>query len=150
MVATVMSQAVMDAICDQLADGHSLRGICEANNMPDRGTVLRALAKNDEWATQYALAKQVGLEAWADDIIDTATRPRIGSKTKVVGKGKTKVTETVTGDMVDRSRLEVDAKKWIMSKLAPKKYGDRLDMTVDAKVEGSVQYQANIPPRRPR
>ena len=31
------------------------------------------------------------------------------------------------------ARLRIDTRKWMMSKLAPKKYGDKLDVEVDDK-----------------
>lgn len=40
-------------------------------------------------------------------------------------------TKTVSGDMVERSRLQIDARKWLASKLAPKKYGDKLELAGD-------------------
>lgn len=128
MTTRKVTQRAMNAICVRLADGESLRAICGTEGLPSRSAVLRQLAVNAEWAQQYRAAKEIGLEAWADDIVAVATTPRLGKKTKTTGKGKTRTTETITGDMVERSRLEVDAKKWIMSKLAPKKYGDRLDL----------------------
>jgi hypothetical protein len=44
--------------------------------------------------------------------------------------------KTVTGDMVERAKLQLDARKWLLSKLRPDKYGDRL--AVDARVEHSA------------
>ncbi|QAZ38442.1 terminase small subunit protein [Methylibium sp. Pch-M] len=142
-----VTQAIFDAICDQIADGLSMRQACALPGMPHRRNVLRALAQNEQWQVQYAIASKMGREAWADDIVAVATTPRLGKKTKTITVAGKKVTETTEGDMVDRSRLEVDAKKWILSKLEPKKYGDRIEMQVDASVQGTVNYQANIPPR---
>lgn len=73
-------------------------------------------------AAQYAKARELQYESWSDQIIAAADTPLIGQRTKeTVEHGL----ETTTGDCVDRSRLMVDARKWILSKLAPKKYGDR-------------------------
>lgn len=73
-------------------------------------------------AAQYARAREQQWDSWADQITDAADKPLIGVRTKeTVEHGL----ETTTGDNVDRSRLMVDARKWILSKLAPRKYGDR-------------------------
>ena len=58
----------------------------------------------------------------AEDIIDIADTPKVGQKTVSKATGL----EVTEGDMVDRSRLQVDARKWLLSKLAPKKYGDKV------------------------
>jgi hypothetical protein len=47
----------------------------------------------------------------------------IGEKTKIMPDGKT---ETIKGDMIEHRRLQVDARKWMAARLAPKKYGDRV------------------------
>jgi hypothetical protein len=46
--------------------------------------------------------------------------------------------KTVTGDMIERSRLQVDARKWLLSKLRPDKYGDRVAMDVSGNLGLSV------------
>ncbi len=63
---------------------------------------------------------------------------RIGEKRKIKSGGKDEKgnqlpdeVEIMTGDMVDRARLQVDARKWLLSKMAPKKYGDRLELAGD-------------------
>jgi hypothetical protein len=49
----------------------------------------------------------------------------MGVVTKVDRRGGK---EQRIGDMTDRARLQIDTRKWALSKLLPKKYGDRLDM----------------------
>jgi hypothetical protein len=63
----------------------------------------------------------------ADQIREIADTCRMGTKTTIKATG----TEVTTGDMVDRSRLQIDARKWLASKLAPKKYGDKLELAGD-------------------
>jgi hypothetical protein len=43
------------------------------------------------------------------------------------------------GDMVDRSRLQIDARKWILSKLLPKKYGDKVEHEHSGGVTVNIQ-----------
>lgn len=146
MTAPRVTKKVIDQVCELIADGASLRSICEREDMPDRRNIMRAIAKNEAWAAQYTQACALRTEAWADDIVYAASTPQEGIRTKVGPKG----TETITGDMVERSRLEVDAKKWIVSKLLPKKYGDRLN--VDHGVQASLAdlvMQSMEPPASP-
>lgn len=62
----------------------------------------------------------------AEDILDIADTPQIGAVTKTKPDGSV---ETREGDMIEHRRLQVDARKWLASKLKPKKYGDRVDLT---------------------
>jgi len=54
-------------------------------------------------------------------------KSRVGKKTKTTPDGKVEVT---TGDMVERTRLQIDARKWLLSKLRPEKYGDRIQQQI--------------------
>ena len=63
------------------------------------------------FSANYARARALRMERWADEIIELADEP------------------VPPGDnaAVQRARLRVDTRKWLMSKLAPRKYGDRVE-----------------------
>lgn len=113
-------------ICRRLAAGESLRAICSDQDgvFPAESTV-RLWATDDVqgFAAQYARARDVGLDCKADELLAVASTPVVA--TKEVSKPLTG-TEITTGDAVDRSKLHVDALKWYLSKLAPKRYGDKI------------------------
>ena len=117
------TQEVADRICAGLAEGKSLRAVCEAPGMPAESTV-RAWALDDVegFAAQYARAREIGYERLADELLEIADTPKPGIKTKTDGKGEV---ETSDGDMIEHRRLQVDARKWMLAKMLPKKYGDR-------------------------
>lgn len=125
MGAGLFDQAKADAICARLAEGESLNAICKDADMPAESTV-RAWALDDVegFAAKYARAREIGYEVHADKIIDLADECRVGVKrtTKVTGE-----VELVEGDMVERSRLQIDARKWMLAKMLPKKYGDKIE-----------------------
>lgn len=81
------------------------------------------------FSAHYTRARDIGLDALADEAIEIADTPMIGEKRKVKGTGDTAEVEVTTGDMVERARLRVEARKWYLSKLAPKKYGDKLEVS---------------------
>ena len=141
------SQDIADKICARLAEGESLRSICRDDEFPNRCEVFRWLADdaNTAFRDQYARAKEFGIEALADDITEISDDARNDWMER---SGEDDRGWVANGEHIQRSKLRVDARKWLLSKLAPKKYGDKLDMTVDATVKGSVSYQANIPPRK--
>ncbi len=91
-----------DRICEQLADGMSMRKVCEAEDMPEKRTIFRWLRTNEEFCHQYEKAKEESADSMTDEMLDI-----------VDGSGDTQ-----------RDRLRVDTRKWVASKLKPKKYGD--------------------------
>lgn len=142
----MFSQEIADAICERLADGESLRSICRSEGMPSRSEVFRWLAddENAKFRDQYARAKEFGIEALADDIMEISDDARNDWMER---GGAEDAGWVANGEHIQRSRLRVDARKWMLSKLAPKKYGDKLDVSLEATVKGSVSYKANIPKR---
>jgi hypothetical protein len=111
---------VVSEICSQLSEGRSLRSICEDENLPDKSTVLRWLAAYPDFRDQYARAREAQTDAMAEEILEIADES--GWDLSVDDKGHV----AVNGEAINRSRLRVDTRKWLMSKMAPKKYGDKI------------------------
>ena len=91
--------------------------------MPDKSTVFDWLAKYPGFADQYAKAKEESADAHADDILEIADD---GSNDWMERNDPKNPGWLVNGEHMQRSRLRVDTRKWIASKLKPKKYGDKL------------------------
>ena len=119
--------AKADAICARLAEGESLRSICRGEAMPSASAVFDWLAADASFAEQYARAKAAGIEAMADEIAEIADD---GRNDWMARNGEGAVGYELNGEHVQRSKLRVDARKWLLSKLAPKKYGDKLEHEV--------------------
>jgi hypothetical protein len=117
---SLYSHAIAKRICDEMSQGKSLRRICEAEGMPSCSMVYRWLESRESFREQYARAREEQADHYAAEIIELADTCREGTKTKQTKDG----TFIETGDMVERSRLQIDARKWYASKVAPKKYGD--------------------------
>jgi len=127
---------IADRLCKLIAEGQSLREICSAEDMPGKTTVLRWLDKNEEFRGQYARAREAQAEHWADEILEISDD---GSNDWMERKNQDGSTYTVVDhEHVSRSKLRVDSRKWLMSKLAPKKYGDKVDMTHSGKDGGPL------------
>lgn len=82
------------------------------------------LNADEERGKSYARAKQDALNTMADELLSLVDTPHIARRTK---RSATGVSVEVY-DNVERTRLQVDTRKWLLSKLAPKKYGDKLDV----------------------
>jgi hypothetical protein len=103
------AQEVMDTICERIANGESLRAICKTKGIPTTTTVKRWLRENEAFRAQYVRAREDQADFYADEIITIADSAEDWSK----------------------ARLQVDARKWVASKLLPKKYGDRVQLSGD-------------------
>lgn len=117
------TQELADKICARIAAGESLRAICREDGMPHESTVRGwALDVSSPFFTQYTRAKEIGLESIAEEIVEISNTTEIGTKTVSKATG----IETTKGDMVEHRRLKIDARKWYLSKVAPKRYGEKL------------------------
>lgn len=106
---TVFSDDLADDICAKLAEGKSLASICRENNMPSIRSVYGWLRVYPEFLQAYTRAREDQADTMADIMTDIA--------------------DTATADTVQQARLRIDTRKWIASKLKPKKYGDKLGLT---------------------
>lgn len=119
---TGYNQKIADIICERISDGESLRAICREESMPSKSSVFKWLGMHKEFSDQYARAKEEQAETLADEIVSIADEEETFIKNHDGG------TTEVTFDSVAvaRNRLRIDARKWVASKLKPKKYGDKL------------------------
>lgn len=124
---STFTQEVANSICHRLAEGESLRAICEGEGMPAESTVRAwALDNVEGFAAHYARARELGYERLSEEILRIADTPVIGVKTTTKATG----TETTEGDMIEHRRLQVDARKWMLAKMLPKRYGDKIQTEV--------------------
>lgn len=127
-----------EAILDRLAKGETLRGICRDEGMPPPSTVLEWVKDDrDGFAERYARAREAGAYAMADELLEIVDD---GSNDWIERAQKDGRVETVlNAEHVQRSRLRADARKWLLSKILPRVFGDKLDMTSGGeKLQGYV------------
>jgi hypothetical protein len=104
MAASKFSQQVFDRICERMAEGESLRSICKTKDYPTKRTFLRWIADDETLAAQYAEAQRLRAEHYFDEIIDIADK----------------------GSDPAQTRVQIDARKWVLARMNPRKYGDRV------------------------
>lgn len=117
----------IDALCEFIAAGNSLNGFCREHGFVSAVTVGSWIDHPDhpERAKQYARAREVRADKLVEEIMTIADDG--SNDTYVDENGKTKI----DWDVVARSKLRVDSRKWFASKLAPKMYGDRTVLAGD-------------------
>lgn len=123
------SEELVDRICEEIATSDKgLHRICENPDYPSVTLLMRWLSdgKHSYFVEQYARAKQLQAEYLEDQLLkiaDDSSGDAIMTENGVIENR----------EFVNRSRLRIDTRKWLMSKLLPKKYGDKLDVTSDGK-----------------
>jgi hypothetical protein len=103
---SIFSEELAAQICDRIAGGESLRSICRSESMPVQTTVYRWLQNNEVFQQQYARARSLQAETYADEIADIADA-------------------SCDRDSAAAARVRIDARKWFAEKVHPKKYGVR-------------------------
>jgi hypothetical protein len=119
------TQEIADEICRRLADGEGLKEICRTPGMPSEAAV-RSWALNDyqDFAAPYEQARQIQFHRWADEILSIADDSRQDISLRQLPDGTT--ARVVDHEHINRSRLKIDSRKWLLSKLLPSKFGDRV------------------------
>ena len=140
---STFTDEIFDTICERLENGEVLRAICADDDMPDRSTVLRWIAADDSKRRRYDAARQACVEFWSDEIIQIATD---GSRDTVSDeKGRARCDH----EWVARSRLRIDTIKFLMTKINPLKWGDKLPEAAAARqMEIDAQNQIIAQPMR--
>ncbi|WP_210265292.1 hypothetical protein [Ensifer canadensis] len=119
---TTYSAEMAARICAEIACGQSLRKVCKPSGMPAASTVFLWLSKHREFSEQYARAQADRTAYWAEEIVEISDDEK---------------TET------QRARLKVDTRKWLMSKMAPKKFGERVSNEISGPNGGPVRFDVS-------
>lgn len=116
---TVYAPEIAAKIIARIAAGESLRKICAPPGMPSEATVrLWATEDRNGFSAQYTRAREAQMDALAEDILEIADDD---------------------DEDVNRARLRVDTRKWLMSKIAPKRFGEKRSHEVTGARGGPVQ-----------
>ncbi|WP_142253172.1 terminase small subunit protein [Bradyrhizobium sp. UNPF46] len=116
-------------ICERIAEGESIRTIVKDDNMPSASTIFRWLLDEDkkEFWEQYEKARNIQAELMFEELLEIADD---GSNDYIERERQDGETYTVLdNEHIQRSRLRVDTRKWYLSKVLPKKFGEKIDLT---------------------
>jgi len=117
------SEELADEICLRLSYGEGLVKICRDEHIPARSTVILWLLKNKTFSDKYAQAREAQADFLLEELLDIADATEGDMLLDKDGNPTGKVNH----ENINRSRLRVDTRKWVITKLAPKKYGDRVE-----------------------
>ena len=120
-----------DKICERISEGENLAKIAKELGF-SRTHFYRVVDSKPENGDAYARARERLMESWSDSI------------DQIAADGSHDTIETDDGrqicnhEWIARSRLMVDTRKWLMSKLAPRKYGDKITQEISGKDGGPL------------
>ena len=117
------TRELQDIICGLLSEGISLRTICLREDMPDKSNVFKWLREDKQFRDQYAQAKEESTDAQLEELADISN--------EAIGESKI-VDPKRAGAVVQAYKVKGDNMKWVMSKMKPKKYGDKLALGGDS------------------
>lgn len=128
-----------DALLELIADGMSLVKACKEVDV-GISSVFRWLEADPVFRDKYAKAKEAQAEKFADEIVAIADETEVSSVVTPDGEVNLKLDATA----VARNRLRVDARKWVASKLLPKKYGDKIQQELTGADGGPVNMSLKV------
>lgn len=121
-------QSIADQLCAWLAEGRSLNKFCALEGNPAATTIRRWKEQSAEFRSQYAQARLDQYYFWADQIVDISDDGV--NDTYLDDKGNVRTDH----DVIHRSKLRVESRKWLLSKRLPAEFGDQVSAS-DQKVE---------------
>src|SRR3990167_744367 len=122
------TKVLANKICSRIGNGESVSNICKDEKMPSAPTIYNWLLsdKRKDFLVQYARARDTQAELLFDELLEIADDGSNDFMTITKGDVSYNVEDR---EVTNRSRLRVDTRKWYLSKVLPKKYGDKLDLT---------------------
>lgn len=138
------SDDLADVICARLVEngGRSLRSVCADDDMPSLSTAMRWLSESEHFQQQYARATDVRAEIMAEDTLEIADDARNDYIEKARENGELFI--VADQEHIARSRLRIDTRKWLLSKMAPKKYGDKVQAEVSGPGGAPVEMKVVV------
>lgn len=119
------SEELFEKICERIAtSADGLHKIVKENGISP-STFYKWVSENKDLSDRYARAREIQAELLADQIIEIADDS--SNDTKTIYKGE-ELIEVENTEWTNRSKLRVEARKWIAAKLKPKKYGDKVEV----------------------
>lgn len=121
-----------EEVCQRIEQGEPLRRILRSDTSPMSASLFYDIVKDQTKSERYARAREIYSDIVFEEMLDIADC----EDNDIV---ETEEGQRVNHDVIQRDRLRVDTRKWMLSKLQPKKYGERLE--VDQKTEATITWK---------
>lgn len=113
-------EIILDLVFTAISNGSSLRSICANSpleDFPHRDTINEWIKSDEKYSDQYARAMEKRQEAMFEEILD------IADNTNIPGVSELMIDDNMVS--IQRDKLKIETRKWILGRMNPKKYGDR-------------------------
>ena len=120
---SIYSEDLANEICRRLADGESTRQICRDDHMPAMSQIYIWQRDRADFQKRYAEAREIWLEHLAHEILDIGDDSQNDWMDRETRSGR--IQRQPDRELTQRSQIRIEARKWLLSKLRPDKYGDR-------------------------
>jgi hypothetical protein len=109
----------------EVSKGKTLSRVCGFNGLPTYHQLRYAIMKDEEFKKEYEVAMRLQCDAYADEMIAIADNlDQRGTYNKVFEDGSQGKLEHVK--QVDRDRLSILTRQWLIARRLPKVYGDSI------------------------
>ena len=122
---------IFNTIFDAIESGKSLRYALLQVPLSSK-TFYEWIEEDEEKVKQYARVTELRAEALLDEMFDIVDET--SHDTITTDKGQ----EIPNGEWMQRSRLRYDARKWLIGKLNPKKYGDKIQNEHSGEIKSTI------------
>ena len=118
-------KALAESIILEIVERHkSARAACKKHDVKT-SSFLRWVRESEEIANKYMRAMELRQDALFDEIIEIADSQENDVSIDADGN------KIINHNIVQRNKLQIDARKWSLAKMNPRKYGDKVDVTTD-------------------
>lgn len=117
-------ESIFSKVIDYISNGMSLRTALKQDDVFSR-TIWNELIVDEDKKTRYTRAREERADGIFEDIIDISDN---SGNDKIVNNDGI---EVVNHEAIQRDKLRVDTRKWMLSKMQPKVYGEKVDVTSD-------------------
>jgi hypothetical protein len=134
-------------VCQLIAEGYTLRQVAREVGCESAAAITEWVRADADFAVRYARAKEMQADRFAEEIIEIADDGRNDWMEREIDGRTVRVTDH---EHIQRSRVRIDARKWLMAKMAPKKYSDRMTLAGDGDAPLQAVTRIELVPVEPK
>ena len=140
--STKLTKELTKEICTHITEKKTLIQIYHNENIPTTWTIKKWVTKHEEFDTMYAKTREIQINTFTNQIIEIAedgSNDWIEKETK-----KNRLIETLDHEHFERSKLRIDTRKFLMSKITRHKYGEKITQKHTKKDNSNLTIKIHI------
>lgn len=107
-------------IIDRLSSGETIKSILSDERMPSYITVHREEERDPDFGADMRLARKVCASVWADEVLEISDH----------ASEDVKPDGSINYELVARSKMRTDSRKWLASRFDPTRWGDKVQTDI--------------------